>query len=116
MNVLQRKWAEIPYLSVRYRKARSAGPAAQDDMAALAMDLCRVLMPVQPAPAFREELARDLAAVAHQKKSPRIVLQRPRSHRRDILIGAAVSSAVSVAGFLAYLWHQRASQSSHRLA
>jgi hypothetical protein len=70
----------------------------------------QVLAPVRPSAAYRQALARDLMALARQKQSPGIILQRPAGHRRGILIGAAVSSAVSVAGLVALLWHHRARQ------
>lgn len=83
---------------------------------ALAVALQGALAPVKPAPSFRCELGRELAAAARQKKSPRVILQRPRNYRRDLLIGAAVSSAVSVAGLIAFIWHHRARESAQRMA
>ncbi len=80
---------------------------------ALAAELSIALAPVAPRAPFRLELGRELAAVARQRQSPRIVLQRPPSYRRGILIGAAaVSSAVSVAGLVALIWRRRIHQVS----
>jgi hypothetical protein len=82
-------------------------PAAFEGLVAAVQE---ALTPVRPAPAFRKGLARDLAALARQKRSPRIILHRPPDYRRGLLIGAAVSSAVSVAGLIAIIWHHRAHQ------
>jgi len=80
---------------------------------ALAAELQKALAPVAPRASFRRELGRELAAVARQQRAPRIVLQRPPNYRRGLLIGAAaVSSAVSVAGLVALLWHHRAQRAS----
>jgi len=79
----------------------------------LADRLRAALASVAPAASFRQELGRELAAVARERRAPRVVLQRPRNYRRGILIGAAaVSSAVSVAGLVALIWHHRAQQMS----
>jgi len=100
--------------------AASAGLSADEDATAafggLSAALRDALAPVNASASFRQHLERDLAALARQKKAPQVVLQRPRSHRRQILIGAAVSSAVSVAGLLAFLWHHRARQATQRAA
>ena len=67
-----------------------------------------VLEPVEPAPAFCQSLQEDLLAAA-QRRLAGEVPQLARSHRRQILIGAAaVGSAVSVAGALAYFIRSRA--------
>ncbi len=96
---------------------RGAGGLAEDGdlpagLGALASALRDALTPVTPRGSYRRELARDLAATARQRHSPQIVLQRPPDYRRGLLIGAAVSSAVSVAGLIAILWHQRGHQST----
>jgi len=77
----------------------------------LAAELRAALRPVAPPPAFRRQLGRDLIAAARQRRSVRIVMQRPPNYRRGLLIGAAaVSSAVSVAGLVAILWKRRGGQ------
>ena len=111
-----RRAAGISLLSARTgRRAPAIEPAkppAGDEallrLEALSAALQEVLAPVKPPAGFRQALARDLVALARQKRSPHIILQRPADHRREILIGAAVSSAVSVAGLVALLWHHRA--------
>ncbi|MDI7275602.1 MAG: hypothetical protein QME94_06455 [Anaerolineae bacterium] len=86
----------------------------QPNLGALASELAGLLVPVSPPPTFRDVLARELAAVAQHKKAPEIVLQRPPGHRRGLLIGAMVSSAVSVAGLIALLWHRHSHQATRR--
>lgn len=110
-------WAwKVAWLSLATPAAgaegRAAAQAGEDGLdpalRALAAELRTALAPVRPRASFRRELRRELAAVARQRKSPRIVLQRPPDYRRGLLIGAAaVSSAVSVAGLVALLWRQR---------
>lgn len=98
---------------------------------ALARDLADLLVPVQPRPAFRAELERSLLAMARQQQArtrlaiapvaeawpawPGIWADRVAqclrlpddlSERRWVLGAAAVGSAVSLAGILAYvLYH-----------
>ena len=66
-----------------------------------------VLEPVEPAPAFCQSLHEDLLA-AGGRKLAKVVPQLARSHRKQILIGAALGSAVSVAGAIAYFIRSRA--------
>ncbi len=73
----------------------------------LATDLASLLAPVSPPPPFRDSLARELAAVARYKSVPEVIVQVPSRLRRGLLIGAVVSSAVSVAGVIALLWRHR---------
>jgi len=70
----------------------------------------RALVPVEPAPAFRRRLRKGLLAAAHQR-----LARQPADRglalgsRRGILIGAAaLGSAVSVVGVIAYLVRSRA--------
>ena len=67
-----------------------------------------VLVPVEPAPAFCQSLHDDLLAAARRKLAGEVP-QLARSHGRQILIrAAALGSAVSVVGALAYLIRSRA--------
>ena len=67
-----------------------------------------VLVPVEPAPAFCQSLHDDLLA-AGRRRLVEGVPQLARSPGRQILIrAAAVGSAVSVAGAIAYLIRSRA--------
>ena len=68
----------------------------------------QVLEPVEPAPAFCQSLREDLLA-AGQRRLAEGVPQLARSHGRQIIIrAAALGSAVSVAGAIAYLIRSRA--------
>jgi hypothetical protein len=67
-----------------------------------------VLEPVEPVPEFCHRLHEDLLA-AGRRKPAEGGPQLARRHTKQILIGAAaLGSAVSVAGALAYLVHSRA--------
>ena len=75
----------------------------------LARDLAAWLRPVKPRAAFRHDLRRALVASGHRQLSPSLALA-PMEHdaRRDWMLGAAaIGSAVSVVGVLAYLWRNR---------
>lgn len=75
-----------------------------------------VLEPVEPAPAFCQSLHEDLLA-AGQRRLAEEIPQLPRSHRRQIIIGAAaVGSAVSVAGAIAYFIRSRAAAETQATA
>jgi hypothetical protein len=89
-------------------------PAYRAELAPLLRVAERVkaaLVPVAASPAFEAALRQDLLAAAVQRtkereqtKSKRIAFLR----RREVLIGAAVGSALSVLGILAaLLWRQR---------
>jgi hypothetical protein len=106
-------------------------PERQDTLQpllALARKVKDALVPVQPDPAFHENLRLSLLAAAHQWSASRLSLraegstksQRPvhlfRRHRKEILIGAAaVGSVVSVAGIVAYWIHTRAAKAQRAL-
>ncbi len=105
LAMLAARRGSVPKPSKRY--AADDIPPGLEELAVAVQD---ALAPVSPADAFRENLGRDLAALARQKKAPLVILQRPPSRRRQIIIGAAVSSAVSVAGLIAILWHHRSHQ------
>lgn len=65
----------------------------------------RALVPVYPSPTFVKNLARQLAAV-DDKNVARLGLMR--GHRREVFIGAAaLGSALSVLGLVAYLVRSR---------
>ena len=67
-----------------------------------------VLEPVEPAPEFCQSLHEDLLA-AGRRRLTEGMSQLARSHRKQILIrAAALGSAVSVAGALAYFIRSRA--------
>ncbi len=66
-----------------------------------------VLQPVEPPPAFCENLRQGLL-VAAQKKAAARQAQPARLPGRGLLIGAAVGSALSVIGLIAYFLRSRA--------
>ncbi|MBC8263367.1 MAG: hypothetical protein H8E47_04500 [Anaerolineales bacterium] len=75
-----------------------------------------VLEPVEPAPAFCQSLHNDLLA-AGQRRLVEEVPQLGRSDGRQILIrAAALGSAVSVAGAIAYLIRSRAAAETQAAA
>ena len=82
------------------------------------------LTPVEPDPAFCEDLRLSLLAAAHQQAASRPnstnsqrSVQLFRRHRKEILIGAAaLGSVVSVAGIVAYWLHTRAAKAQRALA
>jgi hypothetical protein len=95
---------------------------------ALARKIKDALTPVEPDPAFCENLRLSLLAAARQRLVSRLSLraegstesQRPihlfRRHRTEILIGAAaLGSVVSVAGIVAYWIHTRAAKAQRAL-
>ncbi len=68
-----------------------------------------VLEPVQPAPAFCQRLREDLLVAGRRKLAGEAPQLDDRSHRRQILISAAaLGSAVSVVGAIAYFIRSRA--------
>ena len=75
-----------------------------------------VLEPVEPAPAFCQGLHDDLLA-AGQRRLAEGVPQLARSHGRQVLIrAAALGSAVSVAGAIAYFIRSRAAAETQAVA
>ncbi|HIC94073.1 MAG TPA: hypothetical protein EYP09_07475 [Anaerolineae bacterium] len=81
-----------------------------EPLLAVAEKVKEALVPVEPAPAFRRRLRKDLLAAAHQR-----LARQPADRgfalgsRRGLLLGAAaLGSAVSVVGVIAYLVRSRA--------
>ena len=67
----------------------------------LAEQIKRALVPVQPSPTFVKNLVRQLVVVDNEEPA--------RGYRREVVIGAAaVGSALSVVGLIAYLVRSRA--------
>ena len=94
-----------------------------EPLLALARKVKDALAPVEPAPAFCENLRLSLLAAARQRLASPLSStksQRPthlfRRHRKEILIGAAaLGSVVSVAGIVAYWIHTRAAKAQRAL-
>ena len=96
---------EGDYLALFPHRREELGP-----LLTVAEKVKRALVPVEPAPAFRRRLRKGLLAAAHQR-----LARQPADRglalgsRRGILIGAAaLGSAVSVVGVIAYLVRSRA--------
>lgn len=92
--------------------------AAQDvqELMNLAVELSRLFTPVAPRASFRAQLYEDLLRASRQRQTlqPVAPMERPLLSRRWVLGAAALGSAVSVVGVLAY-WlrvrhHGRAGQ------
>jgi hypothetical protein len=89
----------------------------------LARKIKDALTPVEPDPAFSENLRRSLLAAAHQRAVYLLSstkAQHPvplfRRRRKEILIGAAaLGSVVSVAGIVAYWIHTRVAKAQRAL-
>ena len=90
---------------------------------ALVRELSALLLPARPRPAFREALAESLLVAAKQMcalQALDIAAPAPQGsqagaigrERRWVIGVAAVGSAVSVAGLIAYLWHQRSQRAA----
>ena len=100
---------------------------ALQPLLALARKVKDALAPVEPDPAFRENLRLSLLAAARQWLASRLSLQaegltksqRPvhlfRRHRKEILIGAAALGSVVSAGIVAYWIHTRAAKAQRAL-
>jgi len=87
-------------------------PAHEGELASLLQIAQRVkaaLVPTTPAPEFEAGLKRELlAAAVRRAEAKRSRKSIPLLQRRGVLIGAAVGSAISVAGIVAaLLWRQR---------
>lgn len=74
------------------------------DLLPLAEHTCEHLAPVVPTPGFKNRLLNDLMRQAHtqQEEDPPSLW---REKRREIIIGATITSAISAAGVVAYLMH-----------
>lgn len=68
----------------------------------LASRVKEALEPVHPAPSFKSKLRADLGEMARYRRGRGVVLEVP-SRPKELLIGAAIGSAVALAGGIAYL-------------
>jgi len=111
-----RQIAESMYLAARSEKTGTrSGNSAAETFVDLATALQAVLAPVSPPPAFREGLGRNLSALARHRVEPEVILQSDGSLRRSILIGAALSSLLSLVGLAAILLRRRLPRRLHTL-
>lgn len=96
-------------------------PEYQEELSSLmsvAAAVRKALRPVKPPRAYREALHRELLATAQQKMMPSFIIRNPLDHRRLVILGAAIGSAISlIAGIIAaILIHNKAlhgSQQAH---
>ena len=71
-------------------------------LARLAEEVRSALAPVRPDPAFKHRLASSLTEMA-QRRHSQDVLVAPPPARRELIVGAAIGSAVALAGGIVYL-------------
>jgi hypothetical protein len=87
----------------KVRPLRARSQIEEAEILRLAEQLKRALVPVQPSPRFVQNLLRQL--VMNDEKEPTRSAHR---YRRGVVIGAAaVGSALSVVGIVAYLLRNR---------
>ena len=77
-------------------------------------ELRAALAPKKPAPSFRRALKRDLVEMAQGRPHRQVLLAEP-STRRELVIGAAIGSAVALAGGIVYLLRMREHARARRL-
>lgn len=77
----------------------------------LAHEVVAVLRPIRPRPAYRMDLHQALitAGYEHLAQDPTGFVNIPETRRDWVLGAAAVGSAVSVVGVIAYFWRARTS-------
>lgn len=68
----------------------------------LAEQVKAALAPVGPSPAYKQRLALDLTEMASRRRSGDLLIA-PRSSNREVIIRAAIGSAVALAGGIVYL-------------
>jgi hypothetical protein len=86
----------------------------------LARELAALFLPMRPAQQFRDDLERSLMAAAYQQNARAVLVgygepgttsvEREGFERRWVIgaaAAAAVGSAVSIAGIVAYVWWHR---------
>ncbi|MHB1416477.1 MAG: hypothetical protein ACYC1C_14615 [Chloroflexota bacterium] len=73
----------------------------------VARRLKQVLRPVEPSSAFRQSLHLQLVEMAGQRPLAEQKVSWPETHKRGLIIGAAVGSVLSVAGVTAVILRWR---------
>ena len=90
----------------RYFAEPPMDPATRESLMRLAEDVERVLVPVQPAPEFKEGLRDQLLAL--MRESVALSVAGPsESRRRALILGATLGSLVPLCGVAAYLLRSR---------
>ena len=85
--------------------AAELSPQQQQELCSLlrlAAQVKQALAPVCPSPSFKRKLRTNLTEMARRRESRDIMVDVP-SRPRELLIGAAIGSAVALAGGIAYL-------------
>jgi hypothetical protein len=72
----------------------------------LAAQIKAALAPVSPSSSYRQKLRMRLTDMARQRKSQDVVVELG-AQQRQLLVGAAIGSAVALAGGIAYLIRAR---------
>ncbi len=72
----------------------------------LAAQIKQALAPVSPSLSYKEKLRKRLTEMARQRKSQDVVVELG-AQQRQLLVGAAIGSAVALAGGIAYLIRAR---------
>lgn len=103
-------WALDAYVDELNSLPRGAelrpAPRVPNELAALAYHLRSLLVPREPSPFFSQALRARLLVAAHEMMlTPH--QSWPSQHKRGLLIGAALGSALSVVGLLAVLVRAR---------
>jgi hypothetical protein len=108
--------------SVLFMTRTPAAPHAGDVLSvmpflSLAREVAALLLPLRPRQDFRDDLERSLMSAARQQNArgvlaryePALMISddRENSERRWVIAGAAVGSAVSIAGIVAYVLMRR---------
>lgn len=77
----------------------------------LAYEVAAALKPVRPRPAYRSELHQALVNTGYHQpvQDPTALVNIPEIRRDWVLGAAALGSAVSVMGVIAYIWRTRGS-------
>lgn len=77
----------------------------------LAYDVAAALKPIRPRPAYRSQLRQALVNAEHRPplQDPTALVNIPEIRRDWVLGAAALGSAVSVMGVIAYIWRTRGS-------
>jgi hypothetical protein len=78
----------------------------------LAGTVKHALTPVSPSPAFKQKLRLDLLQMARRGASREVVVAPPAPHK-EVVLGAAIGSAVALLGGVAYLVRSYVQNRSH---
>jgi hypothetical protein len=89
----------VPYLSAQEQQEL-------ESLLRLAAQIKEALAPVSPSSSYKQKLRVRLTEMARQRKSQDVVVELG-AQQRQLLVGAAIGSAVALAGGIAYLIRAR---------